>query len=101
MNIKVVTDIIPCTSADLNDPEKVLYCAFIGGLPVIKEYQAQLVTALISPGSSGSAVYNTDGEISGLVFAGSKPLGYAFIVPISFVRYFLTEEVPFMEQDAV
>jgi hypothetical protein len=51
-----------------------------------------LVTATISPGSSGSAVYNSDMELSGVVFAGSGDLGYAWTVPYEYVRGFLLKE---------
>jgi len=74
---------------------KGLICALNGGyLLMTKVYETQLVTGLILPGSSGSAVYNDNGEISGLVFAGNggRGMGYAFIVPYSYVANFVNNE---------
>lgn len=58
-----------------------------------KPLESQLVTAMISPGSSGSAVYNTSGELAGMVFAGAGEIGFAMIVPQEFIKVFLTEEL--------
>lgn len=75
-------------------PEKpsdyeVLACIFLGGVPVVEAFSGQLVTGTILPGSSGSAVFNEYGEISGLVFAGrSRELGYAFVVPYAYILHF-------------
>lgn len=70
-----------------------MFCMFMGGIPVVKSYEMQLVTATIMAGSSGSAVYNSRGQLSGLVFAGQGDLGYAFIVPYEYVAGFLNDEV--------
>jgi len=52
-----------------------------------------LVTATIMPGSSGSGVFNEDMELSGLAFAGSGDLGYAWTVPYEDMMYFLNKEL--------
>ena len=55
----------------------------------------QLVTGLVLPGSSGSAVFDYKGYIGGVVFAsGSRELYYALVVPYTFVKFFLEYEVP-------
>lgn len=88
--IEVITDIRPCKEEDYKkDP---LICLFFGGIPVLTSYQSRLVTATIQAGSSGSAIYNDDGEISGLVFAGSGDISYAFAVPYEAISNFVEKE---------
>lgn len=90
MVIDVLEEVVPCSEDDIkNNP---LLCMFFGGIPKANSYESQLVTATIQPGSSGSAVYNENGEISGLVFAGSGDLGYALIVPYEYVADFVFHE---------
>jgi S1-C subfamily serine protease len=88
--IEVITDIRPCKEEDFK--KEPLICLFFGGIPVLTSYQSRLVTATIQAGSSGSAVYNSDGEISGLVFAGSGDISYAFVVPYEAVSNFVEKE---------
>lgn len=90
--IQVMTGMKPCTEEDLKDPNLILACAFLGGLPVVKSYESVLVTATIMPGSSGSGVYNTKEELNGVVFAGSSEFGYAWTVPYEQVLNFLFKE---------
>lgn len=42
---------------------------------------SRYLTNLISPGSSGSGVYNEEGELVGLIFAGRGMLAMGFMVP--------------------
>lgn len=91
-SIAILTGFKKCTDEDMEDPEKAYVCMMIGGLPIIKNYDSVLVTATIMPGSSGSAVYNSDMELSGVAFAGSGSLGYAWTVPYEYVKYFLNKE---------
>jgi len=73
-------------------------CGFFGNVPVIQSFEARLVTGTILPGSSGSGVFNAEGKISGLVFAGrGRGLGYAFIVPHEYVVDFVDnkETIPY------
>lgn len=90
--IEVLVGFKPCTKEDLEDEQKVFLCVFVGGLPILKTFDSVLVTATIMPGSSGSAVYNSDMELSGVVFAGSGPLAYAWTVPYEYVMNFLLKE---------
>jgi len=89
--IQLITGLKKCTE---KTPIRYrIYCLFFGGLPIVESFDAQLVTATISPGSSGSGVFNKEGELSGLVFAGrGKGLGYGYIVPHEYIVNFLREE---------
>jgi S1-C subfamily serine protease len=89
--ISVFYGIEKCTEAQLKDPMLELICYFYGGIPLVKTYEAGVVTALIMGGSSGSAVYNSKQELSGLAFAGKGDLSYAFIVPFEYVSSFLSK----------
>src|SRR5574343_434672 len=91
--IRVLTGWKECTKADMKDPQLGILCVIFGRLPVLKTYETVLATAMIMPGSSGSAVYNSDLEISGLVFAGNGEMSYAFTVPYTYVHEFLTNEM--------
>jgi S1-C subfamily serine protease len=97
-NIQVMTGYRGCTDAEKADPNTGFFCALIGKLPVLKTYDAQIVSNLIQPGSSGSGVYNTRGELSGVVFAGSGDIGYGMIVPYEYVAEFLLNEAKVMEE---
>lgn len=87
--ISVMTGTKPCTDADKDDA----FCTFFGVIPIIKSYDSQLVTSTIMPGSSGSGVYNTKNQLSGVVFAGQGDFGYAWIMPFEYVKQFLNIEV--------
>lgn len=91
--ISILTGIEPCTEADKADEGLNPLCTFLDGIPIIKTFEAILVTALIMPGSSGSAIVNHNNQISGVVFAGKQGLSYAFAVPYEFVANFLNNEV--------
>lgn len=96
--IQVLTGFRKCDEKDLRDPEIGILCRFFGVLPVIKTYETVLVTAMIMPGSSGSGIYNSNMELSSLVFAGSRNMGYAFSVPYEFIGNFLRKELPTSEK---
>lgn len=93
--IPVMTGFRDCTTEDLKNPDPGIQfmCGLFGKLPVVRVYETTVVSATIMPGSSGSGVYNSKDELSGLVFAGSGTLGYAFIVPYEYVANFLIYEV--------
>jgi S1-C subfamily serine protease len=78
--------------------EDPILCMIFGGEPVVKTFESQVVSNLIKPGSSGSAVFNSSGEIVGVIFAGSgRDFSHGFIVPHKYVRYFMAIEglIPF------
>lgn len=91
---EIVSLIVGFKECDKNTPDEyILYCIFMGGIPMIQRFHSQLVTATILPGSSGSAVFNEDREIAGLVFAGNgEGLMYAYIVPHEYVVDFLENQ---------
>lgn len=97
MVIQLVTKIKECSEEDLEaDPSNVLICMFMGGLPIIESFDSNVVSNLIKPGSSGSAVFNKKGEIVGVVFAGSGgEFSHGFIVPQKHVYYFTNNESSF------
>lgn len=75
-----------CTEEELEDVDCIMY----GNKVKVKKFYSQVVSATIIPGSSGSAVYNSNGEISGVVFASkSRELAYAYIVPYAYVSDFI------------
>lgn len=90
--IQLLVGLRECTKEDYNG-QYGLYCAIIGGFPILQSFDAQLSTGTILPGSSGSGVFNKAGEISGLVFAGNgSGLGYAYIVPWEYIADFVAIE---------
>lgn len=95
--IEIMTGLRPCTEADLKG-DLGLFCLLLGGVPDIHRFEAQVVSATIQPGSSGSAVFNDRGEVAGLVFAGSGELGYAHIVPFEAIVNFLYRELPTLKK---
>jgi S1-C subfamily serine protease len=90
--IQVMTGMRGCNDDDMKDPNKALLCLLAGGIPEVKRYESILVSATIMPGSSGSGVYNSKGELAGLVFAGEGDLAYAWTVPYEAVANFVNNE---------
>lgn len=85
MDIQLVVGIKAC-----KEDERSLECAWFGGKPVVKTFASQVVSNLIKPGSSGSAVFNEDGNLVGVVYAGSgRDFSHGFIVPHIYVIMFL------------
>ena len=82
-----------CTEEERQNPATGFFCTFIGRVPVIKIYEAQVLSATIQPGSSGSAVYNSNGEIVAVIFAGAGDFGYGLAVPHEYLADFLTREL--------
>lgn len=91
--INVLVGFKPCTELDMTNENTAEYCLQIGNIPIIRQFEAQVISATIMPGSSGSAVFNTKGQIAGLVFAGSGEFGYGFIVPYEYIDSFINLEV--------
>lgn len=96
--IELMTGLRKCRPSDAKDPLNSFFCSFIGFALIIERYESQIVTATIMAGSSGSAVLNEDGELSGLVFAGNaKGLSYAYIVPYEPLKKFLDSSSNYLE----
>ena len=83
-----------CTQEDLMNTKNILYCSLFGAIPILKTYESQTASCTIMPGSSGSPVFNANGEIAGLVFAGSGDFGFAQLVPYEYISNFLEVELP-------
>jgi hypothetical protein len=96
VTIPIVTSVRPCTTEE-QESDLAVVCMFLGGIPVIKLYESQLITSTIMAGSSGSPVFNANGEIGGLVFAGAGDLSYGFIVPQEYVKNFVENEAAELE----
>lgn len=86
-----------CTEADKSNPQTEFFCVFVGRLPIIRSYEAIVVSATIQPGSSGSGIFNSNHELSALVFAGAGDLGYALAVPHEYIEFFIHHELPSLE----
>lgn len=87
--VNVFTGVTPCTKDDeLSRPD---LCIFFGGIPIIKNYMATVVSTLIMPGSSGSGVYNSKQELTNVIFAGGGELSFAFAVPNEYVVLFTSK----------
>lgn len=95
--ITIITGFRECTEKDKEELD--LLCRYFGVVPVIKNYESQVVSSTIMPGSSGSAVFNDKGQVAGLVFAGSGNLSYGHIVPQEFVQYFVEQEVKTLKEE--
>jgi S1-C subfamily serine protease len=96
--ISLVIDMQACDGTET--PEEATMCVLFGAKPVFRNFASRPTSATIMPGSSGSAVYNAKGELSGLVFAGNQGLSYGFLVPWEYIHDFLKyrnqykEEIP-------
>jgi S1-C subfamily serine protease len=75
---------------DCAEDDQSFECVFFGGKPIVRHFVSQYTSNLIQPGNSGSAVFNKQGELSGVVFAGSGEIGFAFIVPYAYVVHFVS-----------
>lgn len=87
-----------CTEQDLRSSNALL-CIMFGGLPILKKYDTQVVSATIKGGSSGSAVYNSNGELTNLAFAGAEGLSYALTVPFEYIKAFLDKESKILPEE--
>jgi len=88
MTISLMAGLRDCTKADMIQTP--IACSALGGIPVIEIMESQVVSNLIQPGSSGSAVYNSGGEIVGVVFAGDGgSFSHGLIVPQQWLKMFL------------
>lgn len=88
VEIELVVGVKKCTEEDYQTNK--MQCMFFGGIPEIEKFSSDVVSNLIKPGSSGSPVFNSDGELIGVVFAGSgRDFSHGYIVPHIYLLYFL------------
>lgn len=85
MMVDIMEGARDCTEAEKGEPTCIMY----GKMPVIVHRDSVVISATIMAGSSGSPVFNSKGELSGLVFAGMQGLSYGLIVPLEYLRAFL------------
>ena len=84
-DIQLVVGIKKCQEEDTS-----FECAWFGGLPDVQTFDSKVVSNLIKPGSSGSAVFNSKGSLVGVAFAGDgRNFSHGFIVPHIYVIFFL------------
>lgn len=95
--VKVAIGVRDCTKQEQNDSETGLLCLMVGKLPIIKNYEAIVISNLIQPGSSGSPVFNGNRKLSAVVFAGSGEISYGLAVPYEYVKRFLSYESKFLK----
>lgn len=92
--LEVETVLRPCTPDEYFSPLNDI-CVKLGGIPSTKLHKDQAVSATAQPGSSGSPVFNSHGEIAGLVYAikSRGGFGYGIIVKHKDIVYFLNSEI--------
>lgn len=94
LTINVMVGTQPCDGNE--EDEEAVICMFMGQKPLIKTFPSQVVSATIMAGSSGSGIFDANGEVASLVFAGNaEGLSYAFIVPHRFVLDFIQNQSNF------
>lgn len=94
--IGLIVGLQACDGTEGDD--EAMMCMFMGGKPIVKTFTAQPTSSLIMPGSSGSAVYNAKGELSGLIFAGEQGLSYGYLVPWEYVNDFLRHKNKYKDE---
>lgn len=93
--IPLMVGVRKCKESDFKNRESAPFCMFFGVVPVIKNYESQVLSATIMKGSSGSPVLDKEGKLAGVVFAGNADgLSYSYIVPAESVINFLNDELP-------
>lgn len=88
VTISVTYAYVPCKSLD-EHPD----CLMYGDRPIIRNMDSSFMSAMSAPGSSGSGVFNSKGELVGLVFAGyGNTFSPSYNVPYEYIVEFLEEE---------
>lgn len=91
MTISIVTGWAECTKKEYKET---WLCSWFGKLPIVSRLESQTASFSIAGGNSGSAVFNSDGEITALVYAGSgKGMSPAILVPHEYITSFIRDEI--------
>jgi S1-C subfamily serine protease len=96
MSIRLIVGAQKCDGDE--EDQDALFCSMAGQKPQYRTFESQPTTATIMAGSSGSGVFNSRGEIVGLIFAGSEDLSYGFTVPYEYVHDFVAHIKQYPEQ---
>lgn len=91
--VQVMMGARSCTKEEYENPDTAFFCLLVGKLPIVRTFEAIVVSATIQPGSSGSGVFNSDHKLAALVFAGSGDLGYTLAVPYEYINFFINQEL--------
>jgi S1-C subfamily serine protease len=97
MSVEIMVDVSECVTDD--DFQRYgMLCVFMGK-PILRTFDAMASSLTIMPGSSGSGVFNSEGLLVGLVFAGpGDGIGYGFTVPHKYLVDFLSNLKSFKVQ---
>ena len=88
VTIAIAYAYVPCQSID-EHPD----CAMYGDKPLVSHMDSLYASFMSAPGSSGSGVFNSQGKLVGLVFAGyGMSYSYSYNVPYEYIHEFLTQE---------
>lgn len=97
MDVEMMVGILDC-DGDETSEEDILTCAIFGKKALMQKFETQVISNIIAPGNSGSAVFNSKGEVVNLVFAGyGRTLSYGITVPNSYIQDFLKDELKTLE----
>ena len=90
MEVTLITSVEKCTKEEF---EKYPFLCLLFGMPVISTYETRVISSMIAPGNSGSGVFDNNGDVVGVVFAGrGRGFTAGIIVPYEYVRGFLRVE---------
>lgn len=94
LKVTLIDGVRPCDKLDYLNIKTRRYCYAMNLVPVTAVYDAQLVDAIVEPGSSGSGVYDDKDQLVALVFAmnNNKDTGYAYVITYEYMRVFLDFE---------
>lgn len=85
---------MPCKGKTFHEEDPQDLFAMLGGAhkACVRTTAANIVTANILPGNSGSPMLNAYGHVVGVAFAGSPGSGRGLIVPLEDVKAFLKDK---------